>query len=66
MDRAGLRKAVMASLEDALDSQLLQRAGAEMEIAAIFFSNQYGVLGKTKNAERLAALHPASDRQPCG
>ena len=66
LDRAGLRKAVMASLEDALDSQLRQRAGAEMEIAAIFFSNQYGVLGKTKNAERLAALHPAVDRPPCG
>ena len=60
LDRAGLREAVMASLTQALDEQLKRRAGAEMAIEAIFFSNRYGILGKTAGADRLAAFHPIS------
>lgn len=60
LDGAGLREAVMASLTQALDEQLKRRAGAEMAIEAIFFSNRYGILGKTAGADRLSALHPIS------
>ena len=60
LDGAGLREAVMASLTQALDEQLKRRAGAEMAIEAIFFSNRYGILGKTAGADRLAAFHPIS------
>lgn len=54
---AGLLEPVMASLAAELDGQLKRRAGAEMEIEAIFFSNQRGILGETPGARRLAALH---------
>ena len=60
LDGAGLREAVMASLTQALDEQLKRRAGAEMAIEAIFFSNRYGILGKTAGADKLAAFHPIS------
>ena len=60
LDGAGLRAAVMASLTRALDEQLKRRAGAEMAIEAIFFSNRYGILGRTAGADKLAALHPIS------
>ena len=63
LDRAGLRAPVMASLAEALGQQLQRRAGAEMETGAIFFSDRYGVLGKTPNADRLAALHPPAARK---
>ena len=47
-------------MTEALDEQLKRRAGAEMAIEAIFFSNRYGILGKTAGADKLAALHPIS------
>ena len=46
----------LATLED----QLRHRAGPELEIEAVFFSNQYGILGKTSGADRLLALHRAA------
>ena len=55
--KAGLLEPVMASVARALEEALRRRAGAEMTIEAIFFSNQYGLLGKTSGAERLLALH---------
>ncbi len=55
---AGLREPVLTSLAEALDERLRQRAGG-MRIAALFFSNRYGVLGKTPGAEELLALHRA-------
>ena len=57
LDRAGLREPVMASLAGALDQRLKARAGEDMDIEAIFFSNKHGILGRTPGAERLAALH---------
>lgn len=60
LDEKGLREPVMTSLTRALDEQLKRRAGREMEIEAIFFSNRYGILGQTAGAHRLAALHPIS------
>ena len=61
LDRAGLRGPVMASLARELDLQLKRRAGEGMEIEAIFFSNRFGILGRTPGAEKLAARHPAAE-----
>ena len=59
-EQAGLLEPVMASIGEALDGQLKRRAGEGMAIEALFFSNQYGILGKTPGAERLLALHRAA------
>ena len=53
---AALDRPVMASLAGALEEQLRHRAGP-MEIGALFFSNQYGVLGQTSGAGELLRLH---------
>lgn len=58
LDGAGLREPVLTSVAAALDERLRWRAGG-MKIAAVFFSNVYGVLGKTKDADELLALHRA-------
>lgn len=60
LKQAGLLEPVMASIGEALDGQLKRRAGEGLAIEAIFFSNQYGILGKTPGAERLLALHRAA------
>ena len=57
LDAAGLREGVMASVSAALDRQLKRRAGEGMEIEALFFSNRFGVLGQTPNAEALLKRH---------
>ena len=59
LKQAGLLEPVMASIGEALDGQLKRRAGEGLTIEALFFSNQYGILGKTPGAERLLALHRA-------
>ena len=56
LERSGLRETVMASLTRALEEHLRRRAG-EMDIAAVIFSNRYGVLGMTQGAERLMRRH---------
>ena len=53
---AELHEPVLASIAVALEENLRHRAG-EMEIGALFFSNQYGILGKTPGADRLLSLH---------
>ena len=60
LKQAGLLGPVMASIGEALDGQLKRRAGEGLTIEALFFSNQYGILGKTPGAERLLALHRAA------
>ena len=60
LKQAGLLGPVMASIGEALDGQLKRRAGEGLAIEALFFSNQYGILGKTPGAERLLALHRAA------
>ena len=57
LKQAGLLEQVMDSIARALEEQLKRRAGEELEIEAVFFSNQYGLLGKTSGAEALLALH---------
>ena len=60
LKQAGLLGPVMASIGEALDGQLKRRAGEGLTIGALFFSNHYGILGKTPGAERLLALHRAA------
>ena len=59
LEEAGLKEDVMASLSAALDRRLKARAGADMEIEALFFSNRFGILGQTPGAARLLARHRA-------
>ena len=57
LEAAGLREAVMGSLARALGENLRRRAGGEMEIEGVFFSNRWGVLGGTLGARGLLARH---------
>ena len=57
LEEAGLKEAVMDSLAAALDRRLKARAGADMEIEALFFSNRFGILGQTPGAARLLERH---------
>ena len=59
LQQASLLGPVMASIGEALDGQLKRRAGEGLTIEALFFSNHYGILGKTPGAEALLALHRA-------
>ena len=54
---AGLLEQVMASVARTLEEVLKHRAGPDLAIEAVFFSNQYGLLGKTTGADKLLALH---------
>lgn len=63
LDEAGARERVMASIAAALEENLRRRAG-EMAIAALFFSNKYGVLGKTSGADALLAFHQKEEELP--
>lgn len=57
LKEAGLLEPVMASIAQALEEVLRHRAGPDLAIEAVFFSNQYGLLGKTTGAAKLLALH---------
>ena len=57
LKKAGLLEPVMASIAQALEEVLRHRAGPDLAIEAVFFSNQYGLLGQTTGAETLLALH---------
>ena len=57
LEEAGLREDVTASLTGALYENLRNRAGEEMEIQAVVFSNRFGLLGQTPGAAKLLARH---------
>ena len=63
LEEAGLLEDVTASLAAALDRRLKARAGTDMEIEAIFFSNRFGILGQTPGAARLLARHRAEQNE---
>ena len=52
LEEYGLREAVMASVMKKVEDHLRARAG-KMEIAALMFSNQYGILGETSTAKEM-------------
>ena len=57
LDAANLREPVMESIARAVDKHLKHRAGENLKIEALFFSNVYGILGKTPGAEELMRLY---------
>ena len=53
LDRAGLRRAVLDSLLSAVQFHLERRAAGSYQIGAVLFSNVYGLLGRTRQAEEI-------------
>ena len=51
----GLLETVMKSVMERIEFYLKNRAGDELEIGAIMFSTEDGILGETKDAEQLLA-----------
>ena len=47
------REAVMGQVMDRIETSLIYRAGREMTVGAITFSNVHGILGMTEKAEEL-------------
>ena len=47
------RKRIMAQVMQAIEKHLAYRAGGELLIGAVVYSNLYGILGRTENVERL-------------
>lgn len=60
LEETGLRESVLQSITLALFQNLRSRAG-EMEIEALIFSKQYGILGKTPGADKLLSIHKKED-----
>ncbi|NCB64075.1 MAG: cobalamin biosynthesis protein CbiD [Clostridia bacterium] len=57
LNRAGLCAPVMDAVARELELQLKRRAGESMRMEALFFSNRFGILGKTSGADELLACH---------
>ena len=50
LDKAGLREEIMGSVLKAVQANIQRRAGEEILIGAVTFSNVYGRLGETDEA----------------
>lgn len=57
LDREGLREIVMGSLMTSIQDCLEHRAGEEVRIGAVLFSNQYGILGENESAAAIMASY---------
>ena len=57
LKEAGLLEETMASIMEAVAKQLRHRVGEGLQIEAVTFSKEHGLLGKTAGADRLIALH---------
>ena len=55
LDEAGIREQTLRSILKKLDARIKERVHHSMEIGAVMFSNQYGFLGETADAETLRA-----------
>jgi cobalt-precorrin-5B (C1)-methyltransferase len=60
LQEQNLLGATMESVLQRLKRHLQQRAGQNMQVEAILFSNQLGLLGMTVGAEELLALQKRS------
>ena len=56
LEQAGLREAVMKSVMGKIHIHLTHRPVRTMRVGAITFSNVYGVLGKTEDADQILRL----------
>ncbi|WP_409969938.1 cobalt-precorrin-5B (C(1))-methyltransferase CbiD [Bengtsoniella intestinalis] len=57
LKEAHLLEPVMAQIAQEIHTHLKRRVGQEMEIETLFFSNQYGILGKSHGADTLLHRH---------
>lgn len=53
LKRYGFLEKVMKSVMDRIEFYLTNRAGETLEIGAVVFSNEEGILGKTSKADEL-------------
>ena len=53
LDGAGLRQRVLDSVLQAVQTHLERRCGGAFQVGAVMFSNEYGLLGQTPQAETL-------------
>lgn len=53
LDEEGLRKPVLESLLGAIQRHLDHRAADRMQVGAVMFSNEYGLLGQTETAKKI-------------
>lgn len=65
LEAAGILPQTMASLASALEERLRQRAAGALEVEALFFSAERGVLGMTEGAQRLLELHRSQRDEEC-
>ena len=57
LEKANLREAVIASVMEKMEEHLKRRAGPDLEIGAVMFTEKYGLLGKTGEADALLRRH---------
>lgn len=57
LKREGLFEVVMPEITERIDYYMQHRVHGKLKTAALMFSNVYGILGKTKYADELVALH---------
>ena len=60
LKREALDKKVVQKINERIDFYMQQRVHGKIRTGALMFSNLHGVLGKTKSAEELIALHRQS------
>ena len=53
LDEAGLRERVLESLLMAIQKHLDHRVGDTMQVGAVIFSNEYGLLGQTETTKKI-------------
>ena len=53
-EKEGILKEVMSTVMIKIEEHLKHRAGEGLEIGAVMFSKEMGILGKTSDADRLA------------
>ena len=54
LEKEGILKEVMSTVMIKIEEHLKHRAGDRLEIGAVMFSKEMGILGKTSDADRLA------------
>lgn len=54
LEKEGILKGVMSTVMIKIEEHLKHRAGDRLEIGAVMFSKEMGILGKTSDADRLA------------
>ena len=54
LEKEGILKEVMSTVMVKIEEHLKHRAGDRLEIGAVMFSKEMGILGKTSDADRLA------------